>query len=139
MTMQAWPPPIERTPTMQPVPVPPTRIVLSIQQVRRWTTPPPWAPEGYTSTQDVFYLRDVDRNDVQLPPGGWTLSASDLLRIRWSGPPHEECMYNVDLNQCRVYTGLWTPKILETVTESFFCAGDLWAINYRLLRVTAGD
>jgi len=111
-----------------------TKTVLSIAQVRRWTNPAPWMIGGYSNTQEVFYLSDADRM-VQVNPGGWTLSAADLLRIRWDSTPARETMYHIEHNGERAYHSLWTPKLGETVTESFFWLGDLWTMNYRLLKV----
>lgn len=110
------------------------QITLSIQQVKRWAYPQPWMVGGYSSTQDVFYLREGERQ-VALPAGGWSLSAVDLVRLTWTGDPDTDCMYDVILNQCRLYSSRWAPKLMETVTESFFADDSLYVINYRLLRV----
>jgi hypothetical protein len=110
-----------------------SEIVLSIQQVRHWTSKPASLVAGCSSTQEIYYLTD-STGMVQLPLGGWSLHPSASLRIRWTGRADRENMYEVEFNGRRVYTGLWTPKLLETVTESFFCEGDLWVLNYRLLK-----
>ena len=109
-------------------------IVLSVAQIRRWTNPSPYLTGGYSNTQDVLYVHENSRR-VQLPAGGWTLSAADLLVIEWDGPLDRECMYRIFHNQQRVNHGLWTPTRGETVTETFFRDEDLWILHYRLLKV----
>src|SRR6478672_10249508 len=117
----------------------PRDMVLSIQQVRKWTNPPgPWMVNGYSSTHDLFYVRTTDRT-LTLPAGGWTLNAAHLLRVQFDSGIGQEGIYRVDFNQNRVYHGLWQPRVGETVTESFFWEGDLLAISYRLLRVAPED
>ena len=112
-------------------------MVFSIGQIRRWSHAADWMVNGSSQTHDVFYVRDSEKH-ATLPAGGWTLSASDYLRLMWKGDASigHEGLYQVILNQNLVYTGLWQPKLGETVTESFFWGGDLLVINYRLLKVT---
>lgn len=112
-------------------------MVFSIGQIRRWSHAAEWMVSGYSQTHDLFYVRDSEKT-ANLPAGGWTLSASDNLRLMWKGVAAigKEGFYQVVLNQRLLYTGLWQPKLGETVTESFFWDGDLLVINYRLLKVT---
>lgn len=110
------------------------QITLSINQIRHWRNAPAnWMVNGYSSTQDVLHMNDSTQF-AQLLPGGWSTSAVTYLRIEWEGAPDRECMYMIRIDDRRAYYGLWTPKLLETITESFFFDGDLLAINYRLLR-----
>jgi hypothetical protein len=91
---------------------------------------------GYSATSDLFYLTDRAQQIV-LPPGGWSLSASDYVAIEWEqASPAHRGIYGLRINNERLHRGMWVPKLDETVTESFFFNGDLLAMNYRLLRYT---
>lgn len=101
--------------------------------IRHWDNPESWMVNGYSSTHEVVAL-PPSAQTYDVPAGGWSLRTSDLVRIEWWGDPAAECMYQVRLIDRIAYRSLWTPKLLETVTEAFFC-NDLWIINYRLLRI----
>jgi len=108
--------------------------MLSLAQIRRWQRPENWMVNGYSQTQDIFHVPDT-QHTLDLPAGGWSLSAADLVRLIWDNPVHEEGMFTLIFNMNRIYKGLWLPRLREPVTESFFWNGDLLVMNYRLLSV----
>jgi hypothetical protein len=114
------------------------QITLSVAQARKWTHPANWMINGYSSTQEIYYINSYAQN-LTLAAGGWTLNAADLLRLHWSGRPDKESIYWIQYNERRLYQGLWQPQVNHTVTESFFYDGDLYVLNYRLLAWTAGS
>jgi len=109
-------------------------MAIGITQIRQWTASHAWMVNGYSHHHGIYWLSEPDV-ELVLPAGGWTLSSASFLKIRWSRSPSKETYYSIEFDRSTVYQSLWTPKLGETVTESFFANGDLWIMNYRVLKL----
>jgi hypothetical protein len=104
-------------------------IILNLTQARKWQHAPNWALAGWTTDQQLFYLRPTAQR-FHLPAGGWSMSAVDLVVLEWTDSPDRTQIMNVIYNQNRIYSGFWRPSVDEVRTLSIFHDGDLYVLRY---------